>query len=280
MLSNLSNIFSFNSKSFANTPLKNFEFQKQQDYFLNLKENEPDKIINKYKQNKNLLGIRNNMINWVKFLCTTLKFGIQTLFRATIIFDEYFPLIAEEENLNQNLLNLITIGCLSLATKLEENNSNYISFFTEKVLNLPNCAIFSVKDLAKIEISILKKLKYKTNYSTCVSFSEIFYKIYTLLKEFEINNNNKNYIKNAVENTMIEKITDISYIINTQSIFTFLCFKETIKKLNKNHNIILRIYNFLFDDKINLSENEDSLKKFNKRINNKEKPNLIAIQTL
>ena len=278
MSTNCSNTFSFNSKLFTNTRFESHELQKQQEYFLNLKENEPVIIINNYKQNKNLLEIRNNMINWVKFLCSTLKFNIQTLFRTTIIFDEYFPLIAEETNLNQNLLNLVTVGCLSLATKLEENNCNYISFFTEKVLNLPNCQIFSVKDLAKTEMSILKKLKFKTNYSTCVSFNEIFYKIF---KEFEIKNNNKIYIKKLVENIMIENITDISYIFNTQSYFSFLCFKETINKYYQNNNFILRIYSFLFDNKNNFSENEMFLTSLNKIINKNEKnPSLITIQTL
>ena len=280
MLLNSSNIFSFNSKLFTNTLFINNEFQKHQDYFLNLKENEPVLIINNYKQNKNLLKIRNNMINWLKFLCTTLKFNIQTLFRATIIFDEYFPLIAEEANLNQNLLNLITIGCLSLATKLEENNCNYISFFTEKVLNLPNCKIFSVKDLAKSEMLILKKLKFKTNYSTCVSFNEIFFKIFALFIEFETGNNNKNSIKNLVEKIMIENITDTSYVMNTQSYFSFLCFKEAINKHLQNNNIILQMYKFLFVSKKNFSENDDFFENFNKRIKKTEKSSLITIQTL
>ena len=52
--------------------------------------------------------------------------------------------------MTQEKLNLITIACLSLSTKLEEINCNYITFLNEKVLNSPNSNIFTNKDLTKM----------------------------------------------------------------------------------------------------------------------------------
>ena len=116
-----------------------------QSTFLSMKEDEPKKInlkSNELFENET----RNNMVKWLVFLCDTLKFNLQTLFRSVIIFDIFISRSKicklENEELTQEKLNLITIACLSLATKLEEVNCNYVSFFTEKVLNTPNCEIY------------------------------------------------------------------------------------------------------------------------------------------
>ena len=117
-----------------------------QSSFLSMKENELKKInlkTNEFFENET----RNNMVKWIVFLCDTLKFNLQTLFRSVIIFDIFISRSKicklENEELTQEKLNLITIACLSLATKLEEVNCNFVSFFTEKVLNMPNCKIFT-----------------------------------------------------------------------------------------------------------------------------------------
>ena len=83
-----------------------------------------------------------------------------------------------DENYSQNELNLITIACLSLSTKIEEINCNYISFFNEKVLNPPNEHIYSNIDLTKMEFKILKELNYKIIYSTPFDFLEIYTEIF------------------------------------------------------------------------------------------------------
>ena len=122
--------------------------------FITMKEDEPEKIDTKSSElfeNET----RNNMVKWLSFLCETLNFNTQTLYRSVIIFDKFISVsdLLENEDLTQEKMNLITIGCLSLATKLEEINCNYVKFFTDKVINLPDCQIFSVKDLTeKIKI--------------------------------------------------------------------------------------------------------------------------------
>ena len=106
-----------------------------QSTFLSMKEDEPNKInlkSNELFQNET----RNNMVKWLQFLCTTLNFNTQTLFRSSIIFDKFISRSEmcklENGQLTQEKLNLITIACLSLATKLEEVNCNYVSFLPKK----------------------------------------------------------------------------------------------------------------------------------------------------
>ena len=108
-------------------------------------------------------GARASMVDWLSFLCSKLNFSDQTLFRSVSIFDEYISklTIDDASQINQQYLNLITIACLSLATKLEEINCNYISFLNEKVLNTPNTKIFTNNDLTNMEFQILKELYLK-----------------------------------------------------------------------------------------------------------------------
>ena len=138
---------------------------------------------------------RKNMINWLIFLCNTLNFTNQTLFRTISIFDQYLSKIAQKEieEMTQNKLNLITIGCLSISTKLEEINCNYISFLNEKVLNTPNEKIFTNKDLTEMELTILKTLKYKTIYSTPLDFIDIYLEIFS-----NYLGNNKSFMSSLV----------------------------------------------------------------------------------
>ena len=105
-------------------------------------------------------GARANMVDWLSFLCSKLNFSEQTLFRSVSIFDEYISklTIDEASQIDQKYLNLITITCLSLATKLEEINCNYISFLNDKVLNSPNSKMFTNNDLTNMEFQILKEL--------------------------------------------------------------------------------------------------------------------------
>ena len=169
------------------------------------------------------------MINWLIFLCNTLNFTNQTLFRTISIFDQYLSKIAQKEieEMTQNKLNLITIGCLSISTKLEEINCNYISFLNEKVLNTPNEKIFTNKDLTEMELTILKTLKYKTIYSTPLDFIDIYLEIFS-----NYLGNNKSFmtpkiisnIKNTTINLLKDNIINENYLINKSSHFSYLFF--------------------------------------------------------
>ena len=226
--------------TFINRDEKLSEFKST---FVSLKEDEPSNInikSNELFENET----RNNMVKWLVFLCNTLNFNFQTLNRAIIIFDKYISLSdsLENEDLTQEKMNLITIGCLSLGTKLEEINCNYVKFFTDKVLNLPDCQIFSVKDLAKMELKILKQLKYKTLYTTSYDFLlyylDIFKYFYNSLSYFFEN------IKNNALYLMKQNINTNLYLSMSQSDYAFFCLHQAFLQIG-NNDIMKKLLNIL-----------------------------------
>ena len=241
-----------------------------QSTFLSMKEDEPHKInikSNELFENET----RNNMVKWLSFLCNTLNFNSQTLIRSTIIFDKFLassPICnLDDGELTQEKLNLITIACLSLGTKLEEINCNYVSFFTEKVLNLPNCQIFTVKDLTKMELTILKELNYKTLYITSYDFILFYLEIfkYFFNPNFQFIHN----LKIFAENIMKQNINTNIFVNMTQSDYALTCLNQAFAQfgldniMNQIRNILMifNINNLIKKNKslnINNSDNENN----------------------
>ena len=238
-------------KSNASFITRDEKFSEIKSTFSSLKEDEPSYInikSNELFENET----RNNMVKWLVFLCDTLNFSFQTLNRAIIIFDKYISLsdLFENEDLTQEKMNLITIGCLSLGTKLEEINCNYVKFFTDKVLNLPDCQIFSVKDLSKMELKILKQLKYKTLYTTSYDFLlyylDIFKYFYNSSSYFFEN------IKNYALYLMKQNINTNVYLSMSQSDYAFFCLHQAFMQIG-NNDIMKKLLNILilFNNNIN-----------------------------
>ena len=232
-----------------------------QSTFLSMKEDEPKKInlkSNELFENET----RNNMVKWLVFLCDTLKFNLQTLFRSVIIFDIFISRSKicklENEELTQEKLNLITIACLSLATKLEEVNCNYVSFFTEKVLNTPNCEIFTVKDLTKMELNILKELNFKTLYTTSYDFMLFYIEIFKYF--FNPNPIFVQNIKVLAENVMKQNINTNIFLNMPQTDYALTCMNQSFIQIGME-NIMNNIRNIL------MIFNIDNLRKKNKSLN-------------
>ena len=214
--------------------------------FITMKEDEPQKIdIKKSELFEN--ETRNNMVKWLSFLCDTLNFNSQTLYRTVTIFDEFISVSdpLENDDLNQEKMNLITIGCLSLATKLEEINCNYVKFFTDKVINLPDCQIFSVKDLTNMEMTILKKLKFKTLYTTSYDFLIYYLNLAEYLYNFPkffIEN-----IKNYALFLMKQNINTNLFLSMRQSDYAFFCLQQAFIQIFQN-DVMQQITHFFYDD--------------------------------
>ena len=178
-------------------------------------------------------GARASMVDWLSFLCSKLNFSDQTLFRSVSIFDEYISklTIDDASQINQQYLNLITIACLSLATKLEEINCNYISFLNEKVLNTPNAKIFTNNDLTNMEFQILKLLQYNTMFSTPLDFLEIYLDIFTNV--FGTNDSQIiSQIKILAINIMKNNINNVMYLSNSSSHFAYLYFINALNQVS------------------------------------------------
>ena len=238
--------------------IENLNLSSIKEIYANYKEEEAKPIdLDNYLVS---IETRKNMINWLIFLCNTLNFTNQTLFRTISIFDQYLSKIAQKEieEMTQNKLNLITIGCLSISTKLEEINCNYISFLNEKVLNTPNEKIFTNKDLTEMELTILKTLKYKTIYSTPLDFIDIYLEIFS-----NYLGNNKSFmtpkiisnIKNTTINLLKDNIINENYLINKSSHFAYLFFIQALNQLSMMNSFYFKqlkntilIFNYQFSN--------------------------------
>jgi len=226
-----SNSFSININSIDLSDLK--------ETFSNLKEDEAlPKNPSEYLLS--IDGARASMVDWLSFLCTRLNFSDQTLFRSVSILDEYISklTINEASQINQQYLNLITIACLSLATKLEEINCNYISFLNEKVLNSPNSKIFTNKDLTNMEFQILKELKYNTMFSTPLDFIEIYLDIFKNVvgTNNSINSHIISDIKLLSINLLKNNIKSVIYLSNSSSQFAYLFFIQALNQLSMTNS--------------------------------------------
>ena len=252
-----------------------------QSTFLTMKEDEPNKInlqSNELFENET----RNNMVKWLLFLCNTLNFNTQTLFRSVLIFDQFISRseICKLENgqLTQEKLNLITIASLSLSTKFEEVNCNYVSFFTEKVLNLPNCKIFTIKDLTKMELVILKQLNFKTLYTTAYDFMLFYIQIFQYF--FNPNIILVNNIKIFAENIMKENINTNIFLKMTQTDYALACLSQAFIQIGMG-NIINKVRNILMIFDINnLLKKNKSLKIDNADNDNDNDSNLNLYHNL
>ena len=180
---------------------------------------------------------RSVLISWLSFLCSKLTFTEQSLFRCVSIFDQYISRISKEEasNLDKDYLSLVAIACLSLATKLEEINCNYVKFLNEKVLNSPNSKVYTIKDLTTMELKILKALKYKTIYSTPLDFIEIYIEIFKSVlgnNRTQVNPQIIAQIKNYSINLVKNNINNEIYLTYSTSQLAYACFIQVLTQTN------------------------------------------------
>ena len=180
---------------------------------------------------------RSVLISWLSFLCSKLNFTEQSLFRCVSIFDQYISRISKEEaaNLDKDYLSLVAIACLSLATKLEEINCNYVKFLNEKVLNSPNSKVYTIKDLTTMELKILKTLKYKTIYSTPLDFIEIYIEIFKSVlgnNRTQVNPQIIAQIKNYSINLVKNNINNEIYLTYSTSQLAYACFIQVLTQTN------------------------------------------------
>ena len=227
------NEFSFN--------INNRNLSQIKENFVHYKEDEASPI-NPIDYKISIDQTRPVLISWLSFLCSNLNFSNQTFFRCVSIFDQYISIIPQEEVslLDKDYLSLILISCLSLATKFEEINCNYVDFLNEKVLNSPNSKVYTNKDITKMELKILKNLKYKVIYSTPYDFIEIYTEIFKNVlgsNNSRINPQILSDIKYCSINLIKNNINNIIYLTNSASQIAYIFF---IQVLNQTNLLIVR----------------------------------------
>ena len=252
----------------------NFANELRENYF-NFKQNQPS-IIEPINYPISLSEVRTQLINWLIFLCDNLNFSIQSLYRSVIIFDQF---ISKNQKivLTQENLKLIAISSLSLGTKLEEINCNYTSFFTEKVLNSPQCEIYKKSDLTKMEFEILKKLNFKTLYSTAFDFASIYlqlFKMYCNSNEFLFQNFTQVY-----ESQLKSYLLNDMFITMSQSDVAYIAFSNSFNYMGLNNIIFKNIEYLLLGSFIINSKNDENIK-YHNNMNKGNKCNYLALRSL
>ena len=245
------------------------------DNYFNFKQNQPS-IIEPINYPISLSEVRTQLINWLIFLCDNLNFSIQSLYRSVIIFDQF---ISKNQKivLTQENLKLIAISSLSLGTKLEEINCNYTSFFTEKVLNSPQCEIYKKSDLTKMEFEILKKLNFKTLYSTAFDFASIYlqlFKMYCNSNEYLYENFTQVY-----ESQLKSYLLNDMFITMSQSDVAYIAFSNSFNYMGLNNIIFKNIEYLLLGSFIINSKNDENIK-YHNNMNKGNKCNYLALRSL
>lgn len=175
-----------------------------------------------------LLPARKQIVEWVIFVCQNLSFKSETLYRAISIYDSFTSKTQPNINSLQEL-KLSAVACLSIATKLEELNCNFISFFTQNVLNEEGSEYFSQSDLTEKEIEVLKVLSFKTNKSNVFHFSSIFLQIcYNSIRDV----NNFNWLVSLNDQMLRSVIKEECSVFNSPIQSALFAINESLKQLS------------------------------------------------
>lgn len=125
---------------------------------------------------------RNKLVQWVIQICQKLYLKPETMHRTICMFDAYISLNKKKwDVIDINELKFMLVACLSISTKLNELNANYIKFFTDQILNSKNSNIkgkqYSYEDLSLTEMLLIRYIDYNTNAPNVYHFNSIFMRI-------------------------------------------------------------------------------------------------------
>lgn len=194
----------------------------------------------KYEKNNSINNLyieqRKAIIQLIKNVNKALNNSSQTFYLALyymdlIIINNNFKSILKfyyenNENdlkivLNKNNLVMISLCCLIIATKFNENDPNVpniISFVNLCSYYSYNKYIFKVEDLIKAEVLVLKNLEYKLNYFTLYHYFSFFFTHGFLFEKYVIKE------KKLSKNELLEKI----YILSREAMDLFIEDYENI----------------------------------------------------
>lgn len=132
----------------------------------------------KYRQEREILSFdyrsnipnltqtkRETLFKWIMNMSTRLEMSRATFFRAVTLFDVYASLDSSHTLFEYQI---IATCCLILANKFEDTNSSSSLFFDERFE-----FIIDPQHLKSWELSTLKVINYKLDYTTIFNFAEI-----------------------------------------------------------------------------------------------------------
>ena len=239
----------------------------------------------KYDKNNNVNNTlykenRNSIIQLIKKINKALDNSSQTFFLALyyldlILTNENFEKIFKyyyENNesdlkieINKNDLIMISLSCLIVASKFNENDPNVpniISFINLCAYYSYNKYIYKVEELIKAEVIVIKLLEYKLNYYTLYHFFSFFFthgflleKIFEkeAIKMMKLSKNEileKIYIlSREIMDEFIEDYENIKFILGNDVLFTSIEILISATQHILNNSLLE-----LFDEKKNIFE--------------------------
>jgi hypothetical protein len=106
------------------------------------------------------------MIDWMIEVTTTFELSIRTFFVGAKIMDKFFAL--QECNVHPNLLHIIGIVCMFVASKVEDVDALRMSHAREKIGH----SKFTLREIASTEGAVLRKLGFLVNFVVKCDFIE------------------------------------------------------------------------------------------------------------
>ncbi len=208
-------------------------------------------IISNYSQSQNqVLKLRSSIIDWLYIINLTLNDSTLTFFNSVYIFDlfvsKYELLIQSEE------IQLYSGVCYFISKKFNEVITLSIPFVSYKLLK----GKFSIEEVSKTEINILKKLNFNINIDTVQTFSLYYYKI--LLEKYS-EDADLIYETNTAINIFSLQVVDLLFECSPLSIsfITYICsikliFFFEILDSNKVKKLLLELKNILNENIFNV----------------------------
>lgn len=186
-------------------------------------------VIKKYPIS--FLKIRSKLVDWIIKVCEKFYFKKETLFRTISLFDMYVSLASQKENETIYKSRLSIVSCLSLATKLNEINSNYTKFFTNTLLNQKGTTeLYTNFDIAQKEMEILQTINYCLNSTNVYHFNNIF--VILCLKYIRTEKIKEKFLlKN--EHILKEYLQSEQCVLQSPINCAILVINATLKQFNK-----------------------------------------------
>ena len=190
--------------------------------------------------NKDYIKKRKDLINFNRNLIKKMGFKSQTFFLSIHYLDIIF---LQNKNVFIHNYFLLSLSCLIVAAKYCENDPNVppLESFID-LYNIYNIHQISMKELLKMEVKILKYLKYNLHFVTIYDF-DLFFFNHGIIKKQQIKdiiNNNTNSTSNNISNRNTTNKSDIS--TNAELDFVFddsFYIKKILEKIYKRSRYYL-----------------------------------------
>jgi hypothetical protein len=189
-----------------------------------------EKILEHYSQKQQkAISLRGCVVEWLFSINTKLEDFCKTFFSSIFIFDYFIS--RSDFVLDNTNIQLFSAVCYFICNKFEEVNQINLEFVQNSIL----MGKFSAEEIAKAEITILKKINFRVYFPTVQTFSEIifeklriFYGNEKVIQKLRQTNLFVNYVALLVEDLVFNRSTSEMSIITFKTSLLLLLHNRLI----------------------------------------------------